>query len=235
MLRSDNGSEYTSSQFEGFLQQSGIFHQKSVVYTPQQNGVCERKNRIIMDMSRCLLFEKKLPKLFWAEAANTAVYLLNRSATKSLDSKTPFEAWHEVKPDVSNLKVFGCVCYTLVPEPKRSKLDERSKLAIFIGYNNHSKGYRVFNLESQKVEVCRSVKFDESALWDWSKKEVASSPNSGAACDYYDIADQEDNLDEESYDHEPVRGSRPLQDVYDRCNTAMNEPVCTADALQQEN
>ena len=91
-LRSDNGTEYTSSQFNMFCEDAGIKHQLTAIYTPQQNGVSERKNRTIMDMARCLLFEKKTPKKFWAEAVNTAVFLLNRLPTKSIKNKTPFEA-----------------------------------------------------------------------------------------------------------------------------------------------
>ena len=74
-LRSDNGTEYTSHEFEAFLQKSGIHHQLTITYTPQQNGVSERKNKSVMNMSRCLLFEKDMPKQLWAEAVNTTVYL----------------------------------------------------------------------------------------------------------------------------------------------------------------
>ena len=74
-LRYDNGTEYTSHEFEAFLQKSGIHHQLTVTYTPQQNVVSERKNRSVMNMSRCLLFEKEMAKQLWAEVVNTSVYL----------------------------------------------------------------------------------------------------------------------------------------------------------------
>ena len=88
----------------GFCVEAGIVHQ-TVTYSPQQNGVSERKNRTIMEMTRCLLFEKKMPKYFWAKAINTAVNLLNRLPTKAVKNKTPFEAWYGVKPVVEHLKV----------------------------------------------------------------------------------------------------------------------------------
>ena len=91
-IRSDNGKEYTNEIFYKFCEEAGIEHQLTAPYTPQQNGVSERKNRSIMEMTRCMLHEKELPKKLWAEAANTAVFLLNRLPTRVLQKKTPFEA-----------------------------------------------------------------------------------------------------------------------------------------------
>ena len=111
-IRTDNGTEYTSYQFEKFCIDFGIEHQLTVVYTPQQNGVCEKKNMTVMEMSRCLLFEKSMPKRFWAEAVNTSVYLLNRLPTKAVKGKTPYEVWFGEKPAVNHIKVFGRVSVT---------------------------------------------------------------------------------------------------------------------------
>ena len=69
-----------------------------------------------MEMARCLHFEKGLPKTFWAEAINTSIYMLNMLPTKALKGKTPFEAWYGMKLSVEHLKIFGCVCYALVPK-----------------------------------------------------------------------------------------------------------------------
>ena len=90
-LRFDNGKEYTSVQFIMFCgEEAGIEHQLTAPYTPQQNRVSERKNWTIMEMVRCMLHEKGLPKEYWAEATNTAVFLLNRLPTKAVNGKTPF-------------------------------------------------------------------------------------------------------------------------------------------------
>ena len=91
VIRSDNGKEYVSDQFNSFCEEAGIEHQLTTPYTPQQNGVVERKNRTIMEMARCMMHEKGLPKTFWAEAANTVVFVLNRLPTKAVQGKTPFE------------------------------------------------------------------------------------------------------------------------------------------------
>ena len=89
-LRSDNGKEYTSGEFNLFCQESGIEHQLTAPYTPQQNGVSESRNRYIIEMTRCMLYEKELPKNFLAGAANTTMFLQNRLLTKRLEDKTPF-------------------------------------------------------------------------------------------------------------------------------------------------
>ena len=120
-----------------------------------------------MEISRCLLFEKKMPKYFWAEAVNTAVYLINRLPTKALKSRTSFEAWNGFKPSMQHLKVFGCVCYVHVPAIKRDKLDKRAIAGIFLGYGTSVKGYKVFDATSNKIIISRDVKFDEDATWDW--------------------------------------------------------------------
>ena len=86
-------------------------------------------------MARCLLFEKNLPKHFWAEAVNTSVYLLNKLPTKALKDKTPYEAWHEVKPSIHHLRIFGCICFYQIPYQKRGKLDKRAEKRIFVGYS----------------------------------------------------------------------------------------------------
>lgn len=160
MLRSDNGSEYTTHKFKLNCEQVGIVQQFTAPYSPQQNGVSEKKNISIMEMGKCMMQEKMLPKKFWVEATNTAVFLLNRLPTKALERSTPFEVWYGVKPSAKNLKVFGCLCYTHVPEVKRDKLDKKAELGIFIGYSLQSKAYRIFPMTG-KVTMSRDVVFLE--------------------------------------------------------------------------
>ena len=96
------------------------------------------------------MHEKDLPKAFWAKATNTTVFLLNRLPTKAVNGKTPFEAWYGFKPNLKNLKIFGCLCFTHVPQIKRDKLDKKAEPGIFIGYSNSSKAYRIFQPWSEK-------------------------------------------------------------------------------------
>ena len=106
-IRTNNGGEYTSTKFETYLKSEGIRHELTVPKTPEQNGVAERLNRTLVEMSRSMLIDAKLPKAFWAEAVSIAVYLKNRSPSKSLYNMTPYEAWHGSKSVASNLRVSG--------------------------------------------------------------------------------------------------------------------------------
>ncbi|GKV36122.1 hypothetical protein SLEP1_g44290 [Rubroshorea leprosula] len=107
---------------------------KEVKYTPQQNGSFERKNRTVMEMARSMLFEKNLPKKFWAEAVHTVVYLLNGLPTRAIEGKTPIEVWIGLKPSTYHLKVFGSICYMHVPATRRTKLDGKAEMGILVGY-----------------------------------------------------------------------------------------------------
>lgn len=162
-MRSDNGGEYTSNEFNKYCEDMGIDHKLTVSYSPEQNGVSERKNRTVVEMARCLLLEKKLPQSFWAEAVHTSLYLLNRLPTKAVNEKTPIEAWSGIQPSANHLKFFGSICYSHVPSVKRSKLEPKGELGIFIGYSSQAKGYRVFNLQTKSISIRRDVVVDEHA------------------------------------------------------------------------
>ncbi|KAM1050603.1 hypothetical protein ACFX2A_033034 [Malus domestica] len=132
-LRSYRGGEYTSLEFSQFCEDFGLEGQLIVAYSPQQNGVAERRNRDIVEMAKCMMLEKGIPFEFWAEAVNTAVYILNRCPTKALNKKTPFESYSGRKPGVKHLRVFGSLCYAQVPSQMRQKLDATSVKCIFLG------------------------------------------------------------------------------------------------------
>lgn len=174
-IRSDNGKEYTSEKFNLFCEEAGIEHQLTAPYIPQQNGVSERKNRCIIEMTRCLLHEKELPKSFWAEAANTLIFLQNRLPTKALKDKTPFEVWFGYKPSLAFLRVFGCICFTHVPQVKRDKLDKKAIPGIFVGYSPVSKAYKVYRPQTGRMIVSRDIQFHEEEKWDW--KDSSKSEN----------------------------------------------------------
>ena len=171
-LRSDNGTEYTSKEFQKFCEDEGIERQLTVRYTPQQNGVSERKNQTIVEMAKSMMHEKELPITFWAEAVYTAVYLTNRCPTKAVWGKTPFEAWRGRKPSLNHLKVFGSICYAHIPKVHRSKFGEASERCIFVGYSSMSKGYRIFSLAENKVFISRDIQVDENASWNWKESRI---------------------------------------------------------------
>jgi len=116
-LRTDNGGEYVSKEFENYLKSREIFHELTVPHSPEQNGVAERMNCTLVESARSMLSHAGLPKSFWAEAISTAAYIRNRMPTAAIrEDKTPYERWYGRKPDVSHLKVFGCMTYPHIPE-----------------------------------------------------------------------------------------------------------------------
>ena len=100
-----------NSRLIDFCTQEGIDLQHLVPYTTQQNGVAERKNRSLKEMTTCMLLHKSLDQVFWAEALNCANYIQNRSPHKALDGLTPFEPWNIRKPTVKHFRVFGCLAW----------------------------------------------------------------------------------------------------------------------------
>jgi hypothetical protein len=120
-LRSDRGGEYINKKLQGVFDQYGIEHQTSMAESPQSNGVAERMNRTLWDQVRSMLYTAALPEQWWAETIMTAAYIHNRLVHTSTNGKTPMELWSGVKPDVSQMRVFGCVCYAHVLHSKRTK------------------------------------------------------------------------------------------------------------------
>ena len=118
-IRSDNGTEFKNSQIEGFLEEQGIKNEFSSPYTPQQNGVVERKNRTLLVKARTMLDEYKTPDRFWAEAINTACYSINRLYLHQILKKTSYELLTGKKPNISYFRVFGSKCFILVKRGKK--------------------------------------------------------------------------------------------------------------------
>ncbi|MCO5551463.1 hypothetical protein L7F22_004966 [Adiantum nelumboides] len=161
-LRTDRGGEYMSGAFKDFLGKKGIKHQCTMPYTPQQNGVAERKNRSLMEMARCMLKAKSLPHKLWMEAVACVAHVLNRCPTRALKTITPYESWYDRKPSVSYLRVFGCLAYAHIPQQLRGKLDDKAVKCIFVGYSSGSKGYRLYNPATNKIFESRDVIFVET-------------------------------------------------------------------------
>lgn len=126
ILRSDGEGEYVNDEMQQFLKNCGIKHETTVPGTPQQNGVAERYNQTIFEAIRAI---KLIPDHLWAELATTAAYLRNRLPTKAnKDSASPYELWHNQKPDISDLRVIWADAYVHIPKNKRkSKLAPRAR------------------------------------------------------------------------------------------------------------
>lgn len=164
-LRTDNGVEYKSNEFLNYCRKNRIKREFTDSYSPQQNGVAERKNRTIVEMARSMLKTKSLANEFCAEAVHTSIYTLNQCPTKALLNLTPKEAWPGYKPSAAHMKVFCCTTYAHVPKEKWKKLDDKSVKCIFNGYNIETRSYKLFDPEAKKVIISKDVVFDEKGVY----------------------------------------------------------------------
>ncbi|GJR38735.1 ribonuclease H-like domain, reverse transcriptase, RNA-dependent DNA polymerase [Tanacetum coccineum] len=143
----NRGGEFTFKGITQYCKENGIARQLTAPYSPQQNGVVERRNRTFMSTTRCMMKATNMPQNFWAEAVRHAIYILNSVPTKSLEDITPYE----------------------VPSQRLTKLDDRSSRMVYLGNEQGSKAYRLFDPTTQKICVSRDVKFKENETWDWKE------------------------------------------------------------------
>ncbi|GJS74653.1 zinc finger, CCHC-type containing protein [Tanacetum coccineum] len=165
-LHSDRGGEYMSQEFLEHLKEHGIIAHRTPPYTPQHNGVSERRNRTLLDMVRSMMSQTTLLKSFWDYALESAARILNMVPTKKVD-KTPYEIWHGQAPKLSYLKVW--VCEALVKRDTLTKPDKLEPIyfkCIFVGYLKETMGYSFYNPSENKIFVSRNAEFFESNLID---------------------------------------------------------------------
>jgi len=129
-LHTDRGGEYLSTEFGTHLADVETIRNLTVHDTPEHNGVAKRLNRTLLEKVRAMLFSSGLPKSLWGEAVSHAVYLKNRSSTRILDEKTPYEVFYGVKPNLRGLPEFGAKVWVHTPEG--SKLDGRSVIGRWV-------------------------------------------------------------------------------------------------------
>ena len=161
-LRTDRGGEFVSSDFDIYCEESGIRRHLTAPYSPQQNGVVERRNMTLLEMTRSCLKHMSVPNYLWGEGIIHSTYLLNRIATRALKDLTPYEAFRGKKPNIAHLRVFGCICYAKIESKLLKKLDDRSRLLVHLGTEPGSKAYRLLDPQSKQIVVSRDVIFDET-------------------------------------------------------------------------
>lgn len=162
VLQSDNAGEYLSNDCQAFYQQKGICHRTIVANDSESNGAPERLNRTIMEMEGCLRSHANLAPEFWEFTVGAAAYLLTRRPHSALPNRiTPFEAWYGRKPAIPHYRVIGCDAWYHVPKKQRKKLQFKGRPAIFVGYANSQKAYKLWDPSTRKLVVSRTVIFDE--------------------------------------------------------------------------
>ena len=249
-VRSDNGGEYRDNRFREFCANNGIKMEKTVPMTPQQNGVAERMNRTLNERARSMRIHAGLPKMFWAEAVNTAAYLINRGPSIPLDGKLPEEVWSGKEVNLSHLRVFGCISYVHIDSAERSKLDAKSNKCVFVGYGGDEFGYRFWDYENRKIIRSRDVIFNENVMYkDRSIAESSSSSTEAETkefVEFEEISGNDVQISPKAVQEEPgtpaLRRSSRIPKPIQRYSPSLHylllsdsgEPECYDQAMQVE-
>ena len=210
-VRHDGAREFATNSLKTFYQEQGIEQQTTVPYAHQTNGTAERAIRTIVTIGRSLLHHAKLDKCFWAEAAMTAIYVKNRLPSPKIHDKTPFEIVCKSKPSVKHMRVFGCQAYILTPSEKRLKWDPKARIGIFMGYEEVSKAYRVFDIEAGQIMITRDVTFDESTFGFSMEPSSEEIDDTMLDLDLLEINDED--IRQVNYKQTGKRKSRPSNNV----------------------
>ncbi|GJS74174.1 zinc finger, CCHC-type containing protein [Tanacetum coccineum] len=171
--RTDRGGEYMNTLY---FQSFDIIYETTAPYTPQQNGISERKNRVLKEMVNSMLSYSGLSQGFWGEAMLTTCYLLNRVPNKR-NKITPYELWTKRKPNLNYLRVWGCRAVVRLPDPKLKTLGERGIECIFVGYAEHSKAFRFYVIEPNDSVVINSIIKSKDAIFDENRFSSVPRPS----------------------------------------------------------
>lgn len=261
-LQTDNGTEYCNEKFSSFLKENGITRRLTVPYTPNQNGVAERKNRTLIEKARCMMLESKAPLFLWPEAVFTANYLCNRSINQTLGGTTPFEKWVGRKPCVKHLYVFGSKTFVLKKDRSGHKFSSKAMIGMFAGYSEIRKAFRVYVPNLKRIISAKDVRVIKKMLYCDSVQENTpleielnetneKSANSNGNNDHYtennivhfpsNESEQEpdtSNQNNDSYYESPSEGSPSEgldRDDYDEIGNAESEQNNEFDNDQVEN
>ncbi|GKE17223.1 putative ribonuclease H-like domain-containing protein, partial [Tanacetum coccineum] len=161
-IRCDNGTEFKNRDIIEFCWSKGIKREYSNAKTPQQNRVAERKNKTLIDAARTMLADSFLPNTFWAEVVSTACMVLNRVLVTKPQRKTPYELITGKIPIISYIRPFGCHVTILNTIEHLGKFGEKSNEGFLVGYSLNNKAFRVYNLETKRVEENMHINFLEN-------------------------------------------------------------------------
>ena len=208
----DGAMEYLAGTLQTYLRQQGIRHQVSAPYVPEENGKIERVWGTVVGMARCMVDRASAPKTYWTNALSTAFYIKNR-CLHSATGKTPFEVMYNEKPDLSNLRVFGCKAYLFIEPGARKKLDAKATEGIFLGYSTNSNTYIISVPDDNgrmRYLKSRNVTFDEDSFY-FSTSDADGPPLFQTDSSQLDDSDNESMIIEVSGGHmqpQPVTEDR---------------------------
>jgi hypothetical protein len=204
-LKSDNGGEFVNANFQQFCKKNGIKQLFTGAYSPEQNGTAERGNRTVIEMARCMLIDSGLPRNLWAEAAQAAVYTINRMPTTRLQGATPYQLLNGHLPSLQHMRIFGSLAWVHIDAQHRSKLDPKSWKGAMVGYDPYNiKCYRIYDPVTSKVKSSTHVTFDERRTLDRTSMKQISAPQQSQARPSIQDTDPEDMDDDD-----PLTSSYP--------------------------
>ncbi|KAE9280413.1 Retrovirus-related Pol polyprotein from transposon TNT 1-94, partial [Phytophthora rubi] len=175
-VQSDNGKEY--EKLARIIVKYGTRFRFTQAYTPQQNGMAERRIRMVMEKALCLLFEGHLSGALWGEAVMTSTYLINLTPSAAIDMRSPYLLWHNCLPRINKLRTFGCAAYAWIPRDKRTKLEAHAVKCIFVGYDEEDRsGYMLLRLLDCEVIHSRDVKFNEDEFPRLADRVLSALPD----------------------------------------------------------
>ncbi|KAH9670656.1 hypothetical protein KPL70_017059 [Citrus sinensis] len=195
---------------------TSIQRQFTVAYTPQQNGLAERMNRTLTKRIRAMLRTAGLPNSFWAEAAKTVCYIVNRLPSTTIGLKTAIEMWTGKPTDYSYLHAFGCPVYVMYNAQERTKLDPKSRTCIFLGYADRIKGYRMWDPTAHKIVISRDVIIVEDQLQRRDEDDGTKKEKSETVSVYVENNPEDSDSSEAALEHEeqePIESEAPKLDV----------------------
>nr|GEV26506.1 integrase, catalytic region, zinc finger, CCHC-type, peptidase aspartic, catalytic [Tanacetum cinerariifolium] len=145
LFRTDNGTEFVNQTLPEYYEKVCISHETSVARSPQQNGVVERRNRMLIKVAHTMLIYAKALLFLWAETVATTFYTQNHSIIRLRHGKTPYELLHDKLPELSFFHVIGSLCYSKNDSENLGKLQPKADIAIFIGYAPIMKAFQIYN------------------------------------------------------------------------------------------
>ncbi|TPX47302.1 DNA-directed DNA polymerase [Chytriomyces confervae] len=217
---SDGGGKFINKKFTRWCEANGVKHEVSTPYTPEQNGIAERKNRTIVEMCRTMLADAKMDKeKYWTYAFEMAVYIRNQCPTRATTgSKTPYEALTGKRPNLKYMRRFGEPCVAYIDSHKRKKLDNKGVQCRVLGIEE--KGYLLVEVHSRRTFKSIHVKFP--------REEVEPKPSSDELPELLSDSEDEDDEPEQRHD-EPVE----TRNVWRRVDARSPEPITVTEAQQQ--
>ena len=176
-LRADNGKEYVNNELMNWCYTKGVQLELTAPYSPQQNGVAERFNRTLAELTRAMLLSRHLPKSLWGAAVNHAAYVRNRAYTRALPDNTPEGRWTDKKPSVSKLYEFGAPVWVLREGVVLSKLDPRAQKHIFVGFEDGPNAIKYYDIKTRQIKVTHNYHLPRMAREDPTRFEGELRPD----------------------------------------------------------